>query len=116
MHELAATQSILEAVLHHIQGVKPGRAITLCLALGEMSEMTEESVRFYWEEISRGTAAQGACLNFRHVPVELLCLNCNQRYAPVGDEVACPACGGDKLNVAAGEEFYLEAIEIETQT
>ena len=110
---MAVAQSILETALHHIQEAKSGGGITLHLVLGEMSEVTEESVRFYWEEISRGTTAEGARLNFRHVPAELVCLNCDERYAPAGEETACPACGGDKIKVAAGEEFYLEAIEVE---
>lgn len=113
MHELAVTQSILETALHHIQEAKPGGGITLHLVLGEMSEVTEESVRFYWEEISRGTAAGGARLNFRGVPAELLCLNCNERYAPAGEVTSCPVCGGENIKVVAGEGFYLEAIEIE---
>jgi hydrogenase nickel incorporation protein HypA/HybF len=113
MHELAVTQSILETALHHIQEAKPGGGITLCLVLGEMSEVTEESVRFYWEEISRGTTAEGARLSFRHAPAELACLNCDERYAPAGEVTACPICGSEKIKVVAGEGFYLEAIEIE---
>ena len=113
MHELAVTQGVLERAAQHAEAAGAGRVIALYLVLGEMSEITEDSVRFYWEEISRGTPVEGACLNFRRVPAELLCLNCKQRYPHARDEVACPACGSERVTFAAGEEFYLEAIEVE---
>jgi hydrogenase nickel incorporation protein HypA/HybF len=114
MHELAATQSILDTALSHAQAAGGGRIVALHLVLGQASEMTTDPVQFYWDEISKGTPAEGARLNFRRVPVELLCLNCQHRYAPMGDDgAACPACGGERIKTVAGEEFYLEAIDVE---
>jgi Zn finger protein HypA/HybF involved in hydrogenase expression len=42
------------------------------------------------------------------------CQDCDQTYALQGD-FTCPNCGGDRVQVIAGEEFYIEAIEIESE-
>ena len=113
MHELAATQSMLETAVQRAQAAGAQRITDMQVVLGQMSDLTIASVQFYWDSISPGTLAEGARLHFRRVPAELLCLNCNHRYAPAEDEMACPACGSAKLKVVAGMEFYLEALDIE---
>jgi Zn finger protein HypA/HybF involved in hydrogenase expression len=50
------------------------------------------------------------------VPMELSCLDCERRFHPGRDDYACPACGGARVQIAAGEEFYLEAIDVEGTT
>jgi hydrogenase nickel incorporation protein HypA/HybF len=113
MHELAATQRLLETALQQAQASNGGRITDVYLVVGQMSEMADEAVRFYWAGISSGTPAEGARLHFRHVPAEFLCLACNHRYAPAADDVACPECGSTRVKIVAGDEFGLEAIDVE---
>jgi hydrogenase nickel incorporation protein HypA/HybF len=112
MHELAVTQNILEIALRHAEA---GQHITdLYIVIGDLSSMIDDSVQFYWDIISQNTPAQGAALHFRRIPAEMLCSNCNQRYALEGDQFACPACGGTHATLVAGEEFYLDSIEVQS--
>lgn len=111
MHELAVTQSILEIALQHAEQAGAGRITDLHLVIGQLSSMVDDSVQFYWDLISQGTPAEGARLHFRRVPVEMQCRACDHRYTPDGDFM-CPACGSDQVQVVAGEEFYLEAIDV----
>ncbi len=113
MRELAIAQAIFEKALSHIQAAGTGRVTTLYLVRGEKSGMAEDTIRFYWSEISRGTSVEDTCLNFRREPAELLCLTCDQRYPSGGNGAVCPTCGSEKIKVVAGEEIYLEAIEVE---
>jgi hydrogenase nickel incorporation protein HypA/HybF len=113
MHELIATQGILEKALQHAQAAGARRITDLYLVVGELSDMVDEPIQFYWDSISAGTPAEGARLHFRRVPAELLCTNCNRQYAPVGEETVCPACGDANYRLVAGGEFYLEAIDVE---
>jgi hydrogenase nickel incorporation protein HypA/HybF len=73
----------------------------------------DDSIQFYWDIISEGTLAEGARLHFRRVPVELQCLECESRYSPTEEDFACPNCSSQKIKVVSGEEFYLDAIEVE---
>lgn len=114
MHELADTERLLEVVLQQAHTAGARRIAALHLVIGEASPIAEDSVRFYWDSISRGTLAEGARLHFRQVLIELLCLNCQHHYTPAQADSACPACGSLQVRPVAGEEFYLEAIDIES--
>jgi hydrogenase nickel incorporation protein HypA/HybF len=114
MHELSVTESILEIALRHAQKAGAIRVTDLNLVIGQLSSLVDDSVQFYWDIISQGTLAEGATLNFRRIPVELSCLDCNERYQPPKDEFACPACGSIHIKVMSGEEFYVESIEVQS--
>ena len=113
MHELSITQSILDIALKHAKQANAEKITDLFIVIGQLSSIVDESVQFYWDFISADTIAQGAELHFRRIPTELICLNCSHIYQPDGDKLSCPNCGSDKIEVKAGEEFYLEAIDID---
>ena len=112
MHELAVTESILEIALRHSGEAGAQRITDLHLVIGELSTIIDESVQFYWDFVSEGTAAAGATLHFRRVPAQLTCQTCGHSYSP-RQSLPCPACGSEDIRVVAGEEFYLEAIDVE---
>jgi len=64
--------------------------------------------------IAKDTLAEGAQLHFQRIPAELECNQCHTRYHPDGQELACPNCQSVLVKIISGEEFYLEAIDIET--
>jgi hydrogenase nickel incorporation protein HypA/HybF len=113
MHELSVTESILEIALRHGREAGAAAVTDLFLVIGELSTIVDESVQFYWDIVSEGTPAAGSKLHFRRVPGRLGCRACGHTYSP-RDDLLCPACGGVEIDVLAGEEFYLEAIEVET--
>jgi len=113
MHELSVTESILEIALRHGRNAGATAITDLFLVVGELSTIVDESVQFYWDIISEGTAAAGSTLHFRRVPGLLSCRACGHTYGP-HEDLPCPSCGSLDINIIAGEEFYLEAIEIAT--
>jgi hydrogenase nickel incorporation protein HypA/HybF len=113
MHELSVTESLLEITLRHARGANARRITDLYLVIGRLSSIIDESVQFYWDYVSKGTLAEGAALHFRRIPVEFLCLDCNQRYSPAHEDFACPCCSSQRVKAVAGEEFFLESIAVE---
>ncbi len=113
MHELPVTENILNIALRHADQAGASRITDLYLVIGQMASIVDDSVQFYWDIISQGSAAAGAQLHFRRVPAEMLCLECDRLYSPTKEELACPSCGGVAVKIVAGEEFYLEAIDVE---
>ncbi|MFN8527355.1 MAG: hydrogenase maturation nickel metallochaperone HypA [Anaerolineae bacterium] len=118
MHELSVTQSILEIALryaHQQSDDSQGARITdLYLVVGDLSSIIDDSVQFYWDIISRGTLAEGAQLHFERIPTQMQCGDCGHSYPPNAEMLACPACNSTQVQVIAGDEFRLDAIEIET--
>ncbi len=111
MHELMVTESILEITLRHAEKAGAGRVADLYLVIGDLSSIIDDSVQFYWDFISEGTIAQGAKLHFRRIPTEFACQRCETRF-DMAEIFTCPACQSSQLQIVAGQEFYLEAIEI----
>ena len=111
MHELMVTESILEIALRHAGQAKAGRISDLYLVIGALSSVVDDSVQFYWDFVSEGTAAEGATLHFRRIPAELACQACGHTYSP-DENLTCPACESSNIQIISGQEFFLEAIEI----
>jgi hydrogenase nickel incorporation protein HypA/HybF len=113
MHELYATQAILVKALQKGTERKAQRITDLHLVIGEVSTYVDDSIQFYWDEISKGTMAEGARLHFRHVGAEMQCMACFTKYQPIEGEILCPSCGSSGAKILGGEEFYLEALDVE---
>ncbi len=113
MHELYATQAILDRALEKAGEQNASRITDAYIVVGEISTYTDDSVQFYWDEITKGTVAEGAKLHFRHVPAELQCMTCSTKYRPKEGEIVCPNCGSTGARIWSGEEFYLEALDVE---
>jgi hydrogenase nickel incorporation protein HypA/HybF len=113
MHELSVTQSILEIALRHAEKAGANKILQLNLTIGQLSSIVDDSVQFYWDIVSEGTIANGATLNFKRIPTVLLCLNCDHRYTPTGEDLACPLCNSNQVKVISGQEFLLESIDVE---
>jgi hydrogenase nickel incorporation protein HypA/HybF len=113
MHELSVTQSILNIALQHAQQANAKRIDTINIVMGELSTNVDDSVQFYWDLIAKGTMAEGAKLHFRRVPAQLECRTCKHKYHPQDGEFLCPSCGSAGARIIAGEEFYVESIDID---
>lgn len=112
MHELTATQGILDLAVAQARAAEAARITDLFLVIGEHAPVTEEAVRFYWQALCPGTPAYGARLHFRMLPAAWVCVDCGQRPKGHPGE-RCPACGSLRLQLTSGQEFYLEAVEVE---
>lgn len=113
MHEFNAIQTILEKTIQKANEAKAKRITNVYLVAGELSTYADDSVQFHWDDISKGTLAEGAVLHFRHVQTEAQCMSCFTKYHPNDDEIVCPNCGGVGAKIIVGEEFYMEALDVE---
>lgn len=113
MHELPVTESILRIALKHAEAAGAKQVTEIYLVIGDLASIIDDSVRFYWDIVSKDTAAEGADLTFRRIKAELVCLECDQRFHPDGKIYNCPTCEGHRVKVIAGDDFSVEAIQVE---
>ncbi len=114
MHELPVTQAILDTALHTAQQAGAARVVAVDLVIGELSGIVDDSVQFYFDILSRDTLAAGAVLRFHRRAGRAACPDCGHGY-DVSPPLApfCPVCGGARVQVSGGREFFLESIEID---
>jgi hydrogenase nickel incorporation protein HypA/HybF len=115
MRELQAIQSILRKALLKARELNAKRIKTVHLAIGEIAELDQKSIQGHWAEISKGTPAEQAQLRFRFIPAEVQCMACFSEYQPIDGKIHCPHCGSYGAKILAGEEFYLESIEVDDE-
>jgi len=112
MHELPVTQSILDIALRHAG--KASRITRINLVIGDLSSIVGESVKFYWDMLSKDTIAEGANLHFRRIRTRFNCADCEHKYEPTDSkDFICPECGSEQVRIIAGKEFKMESIEVE---
>ncbi len=114
MHELAFTESILDIARRHAEEAGAVRVKRLHILLGALSSFVDDSVRFYWDFIAKGTICEGAELHFERVPARLSCLDCGREYLLTQEMTPCPGCGSFRVQISGGDESRIESMDVET--
>jgi len=113
MHELSVTESVLDIACKHADKAKAKQVTDIYLVIGRLSSIVDDSVKFYWDIISKDTICEGSKLHFKRIPAKLVCTQCNHEYILEDDLMPCPNCGSAKVRVISGDEFNLDSIQIE---
>jgi hydrogenase nickel incorporation protein HypA/HybF len=114
MHELSVTQNLLELATQQAKAAGAKKITTLYLVIGQLSSIVDDSVQFYWDFVTKNTIAAGSKLVFRRVSPKFGCLDCDLVYSPENEDMSCPVCGSVRVKILAGDEFRLEAIDVDT--
>jgi hydrogenase nickel incorporation protein HypA/HybF len=110
MHELSLAQNILDTAL---KTVKSQRIVNITLWIGPFSEDREESIRFYWRDLAKGTPGEGAQLHFQHVTVNMKCIECGGTFSFEDDGSICMYCQSSHSQLLGKDEVELERIDVE---
>lgn len=108
MHELSITQSIVDAVCERASG-RPVHAIRV--RVGALTAMVPESMRFCFNLITEGTAAQGAVLEIDQAQGTALCRSCGADFT-LTDLVLLCACGSADVEVTSGRELEIVSMRV----
>lgn len=114
MHELPVTESILEIALRYAKQADARQITELNLVIGQLSSIIDDSIQFYWDIIAKDTIAEGARLNFQRIPTQMTCQDCHMAFSPQDDDFACPNCRSQQVRITAGDEFFLESIQVDS--
>jgi len=113
MHELSVTQNIVNIAVEAAAGAGSGRITAIDLLVGELTGFVTDSIQFYFDVLSKGTAAEGAILRVRREPASATCAACGHAFQPELPLLPlCPVCGGG-VRITGGRELRVESIEVE---
>lgn len=113
MHELGVTENILQIALEHAEKAGARRIRRIHLVIGELSGIVDESIRFYFDFVSKTTPAEGAQLIFGKIPARSRCRSCGSEFSPLKDNWTCPFCQSPGPEIISGKEFYMDFIEVD---
>jgi hydrogenase nickel incorporation protein HypA/HybF len=109
MHELSIARAIVEVAERHAGGHCVTRVE---VRVGHLRQVVPGSLRFAFEIAVRGTALDGAELAITHVPVTVRCRACAAESVVGELPFSCARCAEPDVEVIAGEELLVEALEL----
>lgn len=115
MHEMGIAIQIMRIVENSLPSGETLRVKTIRLRLGKLTAIIPASLNFCMEVVSRGTPLEGARLAFTEVPVKLECRDCGRPSEIAEPPFLCRECGSLNVEVIAGREMIVEAIEVEEE-
>jgi hydrogenase nickel incorporation protein HypA/HybF len=108
MHEMAITQSVVEAVCEHAAG---RRVHSVKLEVGALCAVVPDSMQFCFELATEGTVADGARLDLDVQPGAARCRSCGQGFELRDFILLCP-CGSADVEVVAGRDLRILSMEV----
>jgi hydrogenase nickel incorporation protein HypA/HybF len=110
VHELSLSSAIVNTVVKH---AGDRRVTVVELRVGKLRQVIPDTLEFYFEFVARGTVCEGARLEQEVIDARLHCRRCDHEWGIEIPAFRCPQCGGSDVEIAAGNEFEVEAIEVE---
>lgn len=114
MHELSIAHEILNNVRTALEPHPGARLERVRVAVGELTAIEPELLRFAWEALLEGTPESGCELDVEWRPAKQLCAACGvpKTRPPRGWLLICGDCGGP-LRVDGGQELDLLQVSFE---
>jgi hydrogenase nickel incorporation protein HypA/HybF len=108
MHEMALTQSVVEAVCEHAAG---RRVHSVRVEVGALCAVVPDAMSFCFEMAVEGTVADGARLDIDVRPGTAHCRSCHAHFELTDPILLCP-CGSADVAVLAGRDLKILSMEV----
>jgi hydrogenase nickel incorporation protein HypA/HybF len=82
MHELSIASAVVDSVLEFLDTREVKKVLTVRLAVGELSHVEAEQLRFCYTAITQETAMENSTLEIESVPAVVECARCSYRGRP----------------------------------
>jgi hydrogenase nickel incorporation protein HypA/HybF len=119
MHELSVASAVVEKVLEYVSAHSVKKVLTVRLAIGELSHIEADQLRFCYGAITEQTPIQDSALEIEPVEAVVQCERCRYRGRPkywddalsVGPipTMECPNCGA-AVEIAEGNDCAIKSI------
>ncbi|HEV2094875.1 MAG TPA: hydrogenase maturation nickel metallochaperone HypA [Chthoniobacterales bacterium] len=119
MHELSIASGLVEKLLDFSDKNPDKKIIEVRLAVGELSHIEHEQLRFCYEAITAETPLEGSALEIEKIDAMVKCPQCSYRGRPKywdgalsGIPVAtleCPSCG-KATEATDGQECAIRSV------
>ena len=108
MHELAITESLVEAVREHVGAQRVTRVV---IEVGALSGVVPDSVLFCFDLCAQGTPLEGSKLEIVEIRGRASCRSCSEVF-DMEDAVGLCACGSADVELLRGRELRIREVEV----
>jgi len=108
MHELAITESIVDAI---VEKIGDGPVAAVRLEIGRLSGVVTDSIRFCFDIVARGTGLEDARLDIDEPPGRAYCRDCRTEFG-LDDPIMLCDCGSADLDIRSGRQLRIVSVEV----
>jgi hydrogenase nickel incorporation protein HypA/HybF len=112
MHELSIAEALVSIATRHAAG---RRVTAVEVKVGHLRQVVPSALEFAFELVAVGTVVEKAELRLEEVPARGRCRSCDSDSAIDCFPMVCGRCGGLDLEVTAGEELLVDALELDEE-
>ena len=113
MHEMALAEGVREIVDDAARANGARRVAAVRIEIGRLAQVEVEALRFAFEVVKRGSAADAARLEIVESEGSAWCMRCSESVAISARGEPCPKCGHYQLQVTGGDRMRVLEIEID---
>jgi len=114
MHELTVVDALVKQVEAEAERLGlTGKVRAVRIKLGALTTLVPAAMAFYFGALTKGTSLEGARLMVDEVPVAGACRACGGAFTLEAPPFCCPACGSPDVELTAGRELTLAALDVE---
>ncbi len=110
MHELSICQALLSQLAEIVSG--RGAVARVVIEVGPLSGVEPVLLASAFEIMRAGSCAARAALVIESTAVEISCMRCCAQSQVAANRLICPACGGFRTRIVAGDELRLRRFEL----
>jgi hydrogenase nickel incorporation protein HypA/HybF len=115
MHEMSLMEGVREIVEQAAATHGARRVVAVRLRIGVLAAVEPEALRFCFDVSMKGGVADGARLEIESEPGRAWCWDCSADQVIDAELVACPTCGGQRLEVTGGTDMRVKDIDLATE-
>lgn len=120
MHEISIAGAIIDSVLDAANKNNAKKVEKVFIEVGELTALNPDQLRFIFETITKGTAAEGAKYDIATIKPLISCKKCSYNgpieyyekmhfFLPI---IKCPECGNSDVDIIAGRECCVKKIKV----
>jgi len=112
MHELSIAEALVAIAARHAAG----RRVTVVeVKVGHLRQVVPSALEFAFELVAEGSPVEGARLELKGIPAQGRCRDCSAESTMDGFPLVCGRCGSFDVEVIAGEELLVDALQLKDE-
>jgi hydrogenase nickel incorporation protein HypA/HybF len=111
MHELGLAKDVLQKILDCADELGFSKIRSADVGIGETLISHKEEFHELFNQISKGTPADGVSLKVTIIPLTASCNECGNEFKAKEMKVGCPKCQSNDLKIVAGKEILIKELK-----
>ncbi len=108
MHELSVIEAVVDQVTDRLG---QQRVAAIHLAVGKLSGVVPDALRFCFDVATSDTTMEGAVLTIEEPPGKGQCRSCGREFLIPDAIVLCP-CGSADVRIVGGDELVIRSVRL----